>query len=53
MNIKVNNEKLANVLSIASVVAAGLVAVVNAIGEQKQAKEFEALKAAVAELQNK
>lgn len=51
MKIKVNNEKLAKGLSIASVVVAGLVAVVNAIGENKQAAEFEALKEAVAELQ--
>lgn len=53
MKINVNNEKLAKGLSIASVVVAGAVAVINAIGEQKQAQEFEALKAAVAELQNK
>lgn len=51
MRFKINNEKLAKGLSIASIVAAGLVAVVNAIGEQKQAQEFEALKNAVAELQ--
>lgn len=53
MKINVNNEKLAKGLSIASIIAAGLVAVVNAIGEHQQAQEFEALKDAVAELQKK
>ena len=53
MKVKINNEKVAKVVSIVSIVVAGVSAVVGAISEQQQAKEFEALKEAVAELQKK
>ena len=41
------------ILSFAPVVVAGAVAVINALADRKQAQDFEALKTAVSELQNK
>lgn len=53
MKFKLENEIAKKVLGFAPVVVAGVVAVINALSEQKQAQEFEALKEAVSELQNK
>lgn len=51
--IKLENEIVKKVLGFVPVVVAGVVAVVNALSDQKQAQEFEALKQAVSELQDK
>lgn len=50
---KLDDKVVKNILSFAPVVVAGVVAVINALTERKQAQEFEALKQAVSELQNK
>lgn len=53
MKIKLENEIVKKALGFVPVVVAGVVAVINALSEQKQAQEFEALKQAVSELQDK
>lgn len=51
MKFKIENNTVKKVLGFVPVVVAGAVAVINALSEQKQAQEFEALKEAVSELQ--
>lgn len=53
MKFKLENETVKKVLGFVPVAVAGVVAVFNALSEQKQAQEFEALKKAVSELQEK
>ena len=52
MKINLKNPALKKGLGIASIVFSGLVAVVGAIADQKQAQEFEDMKKVVSELQN-
>lgn len=52
-NDLINNPTLKKVTGIASIALAGIVAVSNAIGQQKKEKEFEELKKTVSELQKK
>ena len=51
--INFNGETVKKVLSIASIAVAGIVAVTGAIADQKKQQEFDELKKAVADLQNK
>lgn len=53
MKFKVNNSTIQKVLSVATVVIAGIAAVGNTLTEQKKEKEFEEMKKAISELQNK
>ena len=48
-----NNPVLGKVLGIVSVAAAGVVAVVGALSDQKKSREFEDMKKTVSELQDK
>lgn len=50
--MKVNTDLLKKGLGVLSVIAAGAVAVANAISDQKKEAEFEGMKKAIEELQN-
>lgn len=50
--MKINGDALKKGLGVLSVIAAGAVAVANALSDQKKEAEFEGLKKAVEELQN-
>lgn len=47
-----NGDVVKKVIGIASVAVAGIMAVTNALSDQKKQQEFEDLKKAVADLQN-
>jgi hypothetical protein len=49
----VKSEKFGKITSVVSIVAAGIGAVISAIADQKKEREFEEMKKAIAELQNK
>lgn len=51
--MKFNNSAFQKAFGIGSIIVAGVVAVANAIAEQKKEKEFEDMKKAIADLQNK
>lgn len=53
MKFDLNNPGLKKGLGIASVVFAGLMAVANALSDQKREQEFEEMKKTLSELQNK
>ena len=53
MKIDFNNPGLKKGLGIAAVVFAGLMAVANALSDQKREQEFEEMKKALSDLQNK
>jgi hypothetical protein len=55
MNIleKIKNVKPKDVMGIGMAIVAGVVAVSNSISDQKKAQEFEDMKKALSELQNK
>lgn len=48
-----NNVNWTKVIGIAAAVGTGVLAAVNAIGDQRKAEEFEQMKKTVADLQNK
>lgn len=50
--MNVNKDLVKKGLGVLSVVAAGAVAVVNALSDQKKEAEFEGMKKAIEELQN-
>lgn len=50
--MNVNKDLVKKGLGIASVVVTGVVAVVNALSDQKKEAEFEGMKKAIEELQN-
>lgn len=50
--MKINEDMLKKGLGAFSILVAGVVAVANAIADQKKAEEFDGLKKAVEELQN-
>lgn len=53
MKFEINTSTVKKVLSVATAVVAGIAAVGNTLAEQKKEKEFEEMKKAISELQNK
>lgn len=53
MKFNLNNSAFQKALGVASVVFAGVVAVSNALSEQKKEAEFEEMKKAISELKSK
>jgi hypothetical protein len=49
---KIDNEGVQKVLGVVIAVGTGVLAVINALGDQKKAREFEDMKKAISELQN-
>lgn len=51
--ININKDSVKAVMGVLSVIGTGVFAVIGAIADRKQAQEFEDMKKAISELQNK
>lgn len=50
--LNIDKDSVKNVMGVLSVVATGVIAVINALSDRKHAQEFEDMKKAISDLQN-